>query len=173
MTSRRKPGPPSRRPTAAMVAVIALGAGVAGWGAVSALAERLRAHPAIAIAAKTVMMREVLHASDVISHQGNSLVNERGRGTGTYTCPVVVHFRVSYTTGTITLTCITNSGNVTGGGTVSYFTAGGVATFTGNRVSVMSGTGKYAHARGQLSVEGTMVRKTFAVVAYVRGPITY
>jgi hypothetical protein len=166
-----KRGSLSSRSTASVLAMVVLG-GAAAWGAVGALAQRSARHPLTAIAAHTVSVREAVHASEVISRQGNSFVNERGRGTGTFNCPAQVQVRISYTNGSIDLTCLTGSGSLSGGGKLSYFTSGATATFTGT-LAIMHGTGKYAHARGRLHVEGSMVRKTFALSATVDGPMSY
>jgi hypothetical protein len=162
----------SRRSTASILVMIALGAGVASWGAVSALAEGSGRHPATAIAARTVSVHESMHTDEVINHKGNSVVNERGRGTGTYNCPAVMKITISYTNGTVDMSCMTSSGEVNVGGKVSFFTAGPTATFTGT-LTVAHGTGKYAHASGRFHTEGSMVRKTFALSATMSGLMTY
>lgn len=155
-----------------MLAMIALGAGAASWGAVSALAEGPGRHPAKAIAARTVSVHETMRTDEVISHKGNSVINERGRGTGTYTCPTVMKITVSYTNGTVDMGCMTSSGEVNVGGKVSFFTAGPTATFTGT-LTAAHGTGKYAHSSGRFHIEGSMVRKTFALSATMSGLMKY
>lgn len=158
--------------TRSMLAMIALGACAIGWGAVSALAQRSGRPPAVAIAAHTISVHEAVHTSEVISHRGNSQVNERGRGTGTFDCSARMEVKISYTNGTADLTCSMSSGTVTGGGTLAFFTAGPTATFTGT-MAIARGTGKYAHASGRLHVEGSMVRKTFALSATMSGRMSY
>jgi len=165
-------GSPSRRRTASMLAMAVLGVGAVGWGAVSALAERPASRSAEAIAARTTSVHENVRASEVINHKGNSVVNERGRGSGTFNCPVVVHVDISYATGTVDLSCATSSGTLNGGGKLSFFTAGSTATFTGV-MTPTRGTGQYAHVKGRFHVEGSMVRKTFALSATMTGSLTY
>lgn len=158
--------PPVRSLTSALI-VIAL---CVGGDAVSALAGLAR-HDVVADTAHTTSVRENVHATNV-SHQGNTLINDRGRGTGTFNCPVVMQVRVSYTKGDARIICTTSSGNVLAAGTVSFFTAGQTATFTG-KIGIQHGTGKYSHASGQVSVEGTMQRKTYVLEAIVSGSISY
>ena len=161
----------SARSMAWMLAMIALGGGAMVWGTVSALADQGGRRDTAANAARTVTVRESVHATNE-SHKGSSVIDDRGRGTGTFSCPVVMQVRVSYTKGTTELTCYTGSGVVTAGGKASFFSAGSIATFTGT-MAVTHGTGKYSRARGQLRVEGTMQRKTFALEASVTGTISY
>jgi hypothetical protein len=160
------------RSKSSVLVMLAVGAGAAGVGGVApALGDRPVRRDAAAHAARTISVRESVHASNV-SHQGNTLINDRGRGTGTFNCPVVMQVRVSYTKGSVHLTCTTSVGNVTAGGSVSFFTAGQTATFTGT-AAISHGTGRYSHASGRLRVEGTMQRKTFALVASASGTISY
>lgn len=160
----------STRSMAAMLAMIAFGGGAMVWGTVSSLAAQ-GGRRDVARAAKTLAVHESVHATNE-SHKGNSVIDDRGRGTGTFSCPVVMQVRVSYTKGRTELTCYTSAGVVTAGGSASFFSAGSIATFTGT-MTVTHGAGKYARARGQLRVEGTMQRKTFALQASVNGTISY
>lgn len=161
---------PRIRTATAVLAVIVLGGGVATWSAASALADHAR-HDAEAIAARTIAMRETVRATNV-SHQGYTVINDRGRGTGTIDCAAVMQVIVHYTKGTAKLTCTTSAGSVTASGTTAFFTAGQTATFTGT-MAVSHGTGKYVHASGKVSVEGTWQRKTLVLQAFVTGTISY
>jgi hypothetical protein len=165
-------GSSSRGSMTSIVALIALGAGVANWGAVPALAGGSERHIAKAIAARTISVHEIMHTDEVISHKGNTAVDERGRGTGTYFCAVIMKMTISYTSGTVDMSCSTSSGNLSAGGKVSFFTSGTTGTFTGT-LTPQHGTGKYTHASGRLHVEGSMVRKTFALSATMSGVVTY
>jgi hypothetical protein len=118
-----------------------------------------------------ITVREHVVTTKAVKH-GNSLVDGQGRGTGTFNCPVAIQVRVSYTTGTFELTCSMPVGNVTCHGGITYFTAGGVATFTGT-LTIEHATGKYDHAQGRLRVEGTLVRKTDAVSVTMSGSISF
>lgn len=160
---------PTRTATAAL-AVMALGGGVAAWSAVSARADHAR-REATAIAARTIAMRETVHTTNV-SHQGYTVINDRGRGTGTFPCAAVMQVVVHYTKGTAKFTCSISSGSVTADGTTSFFTAGQTATFTGT-MTVTHGTGKFSHASGKMNVEGTWQRKTLVLQAVVSGTIRY
>ena len=161
----------SAGPLASMLVVVMLGGATAGWGTVSALADRSGPLTANAHAARTTSVREAVRASNV-SHQGNSVINDRGRGTGTFSCAAQMQVKVSYTKGTTRFTCTTSVGSVVASGAATFFASGTTATFTGT-MTILSGTGRYAHAKGKLRVEGTMQRKTFYVEASVSGMMTY
>ncbi len=154
----------------AWMMAIVLGAAAVVWDA-SALAAGPARQPVTAVAARHISVRESVYASEVVSHKGNSVIDERGRGTGTFVCPVELVVRVSYTKGTVSLQCPTHSGSVTCEGGVTYFTAGPVATFTGT-LSIQHATGKYAHAQGRLHIEGSIVRKTDALSVTMSGLIS-
>jgi len=155
-----------------VLTMIALGAGAASWGAVPASAKEPGRHLARAIAARTTSVRETMRTDEVINHKGNTAVTERGRGTGTYSCEAVMKVTISYTNGTVDLGCTTSSGELNAAGKVSFFTAGTTATFTGT-LTPKPGKGRYAHASGRLHIEGSMVRKTFALSATMNGVVTY
>lgn len=159
------------RPLASMLTVVVLGGGIAGWATTSALADRPGHLTAGARAARSLSVRETLQATNV-SHQGNSVIHDRGRGTGTFTCAATIQVHVSYTRGAANFGCATSVGNVVATGSATFFTAGRMATFTGT-VSLSGGTGRYAHARGSLHIEGTLNRKTFVMEVSVSGVMSY
>jgi hypothetical protein len=152
-------------------AITLSGGAAAGWGAVPVLADRAAPLAANAHAARTTSVREDVTATNV-SHQGNSVINDHGRGTGTLSFTAVLQITVAYTKGTTRFVCSTSAGNVVAGGVINFFASGKTAVFTGT-MAVTNGTGKYAHARGKLRVEGTMQRKTFFIKASVSGVISY
>jgi hypothetical protein len=152
---------------ASLLTAVVLGGGLLGDA--PALAATLGRLP-VRSASHQITVREHVATTKVVKH--NSLADGQGRGTGTFNCPVTVQVRVSYTTGSFELTCSMPVGNVTSRGGITYFTAGGVATFTGT-LTIEHATGRYAHAKGQLRVEGTLVRKTDAVSVTMSGSISY
>lgn len=168
---RSKPG--SRLPvrsTAAVLAFIALAGGAAALGTVPTSADQPGGR-ATARAARTIWVNESVRATNV-SHQGNKVINDRGSGKGTFKCAAVVQVRVYFTSGFTSITCTTREGAIEAAGKVEFFSAGATATFTGT-IPITHGTGKYAHGSGHYRVEGTEVRKTYAVEATTSGWFSY
>ncbi len=155
--------------TAWSLAAVALGGG-ALLGDSPASAATL-GRPPVRSAGHQITVREHVATNKVTKH-GNSLADVQGRGTGTFNCAVSIQIRVSYTTGSFGLTCAMPVGDVICHGNITYFTAGGVATFTGT-LTIEHATGKYDHAQGRLRAEGTLVRKTDAVSVTMSGSISY
>jgi hypothetical protein len=172
VSRRGKPGSRlSARSTASVLAVVVLGVGVAALGAVSTSADSPKGHGPTAHAARTIWVHEIVHGTNV-SHQGNTVINDRGMGKGTFNCLTEMHMRIYYTKGFTSINCKTRSGEVEAAGKVAFFSAGATATFTGT-IPITHGTGKYAHGSGHYRVEGTVVRKTYAVEASTSGWFTY
>jgi hypothetical protein len=161
----------SVRPMASVLAVVGLGVGVAAVGAASTAADTPNDHSPIAHAARTIWVHEVVHGTNV-SHQGNTVINDRGQGKGTFNCLTEMHMRIYYTKGFTSIICKTRAGEVEAAGKVAFFSAGATATFTGT-IPITHGTGKYAHPSGHYRVEGTVIRKTYAVEASTSGWFTY
>lgn len=157
--------------TAATLALVAVGVAGGAVGTASTTADQSGDNGPIAHAAKTMWVSESVHATNV-SHQGNSVFNDRGYGKGTFNCPTTMQMRVYYTKGFTRITCKTQSGIIEAAGRVAFFSAGATATFTGT-IPITHGTGKYAHASGHYRVEGTEIRKTYAVEATTRGWFSY
>lgn len=169
---RGKPGSRlSRRSAASVAAVVVAGFSVAALGAVSTTADSLGGRGPIAHAATTVWVNELVHGTNV-NHQGNTVINDRGYGTGTFKCSALMQMRVYYTKGFTSITCKTSAGSITAAGKVAFFSAGSTATFTGT-IPITHGTGKYLHGSGHYRVEGTEIRKTYGVEATTKGWFTY
>jgi hypothetical protein len=161
----------SARSTATVLVIVALGTGVAALGTVATSADQPGGRGPTARAAHTIFVHEDVHATNA-SHEGNKVINDRGYGKGTFNCPTVVQVRVYYTSGFTSITCHTSNGAIEAAGKVAFFSAGATATFTGT-IPITHGTGKYAHGSGHYRVEGTEVRKTYAVEATTSGWFSY
>jgi hypothetical protein len=177
MDDKRVPqrGTPGLRPLARsrvpLLVMIGLGVGVALAGTVPTSADQSADRNVTAHAAKTIWVHEEVHATNV-SHQGNTVINDRGTGKGTFDCPTVMQVRIYYTTGSTKISCQTKAGTIEASGKVAFFSAGPTATFTGT-IPITHGTGRYAHGSGKYRVEGRVVRKTYAVEASTKGWFTY
>jgi hypothetical protein len=161
----------SRWRTVATLIIVILSAGVAVLDAGATYADQPRAHDVTAHSARTIWVHETVHGTNA-SHQGNTVINDRGTGRGTFNCPIVIQIRIYYTQGEAHVLCTMSTGLIEEGGKISFFSAGPTATFTGT-IPVIRGTGKYAHASGHYRVEGTVERKTFVVAATMNGWVSY
>jgi hypothetical protein len=161
----------SRKSTASVAVAVVLGVGVAALGTAPTLADQPGGGVATARAARTIFVHEEVHAGNV-SHKGNSVINDRGSGKGTFSCTTVMQVRVYYTSGFTSISCYTSNGLIEAAGKVAFFSAGPTATFTGT-IPITHGTGRYVHGSGHYRVEGTEIRKTYAVEATTSGWFTY
>jgi hypothetical protein len=125
-----------------------------------------------AFPSRTQSVKETVHAG-LVSHHGNSSINERGSGSGTYRCaPLTVQISVyGDTEAVIAFTCSTHSGSLSGRGTVAYAASGKVAIFKGT-LRLTHGTGAFSHASSAgLRIQGTLARHSYALSASVTGAI--
>jgi hypothetical protein len=126
----------------------------------------------------TAKMARSLSLSDVghlhlASHKGFTL-NEVGSASGTISGSLYLHLHVVSTNRVSAELSVYPSGSsMTGVASGSYRNNGSTASFTGT-MSIVRGTGKYAHARGSgLSFSGTVQRSNDAVTVHVSGKLTY
>lgn len=119
--------------------------------------------------ATTITVNETVQ-SKLVSHHGTTAINERGSGSGTFSCPLTVQISIAGDTeATISFTCSTRTGTISGRGVTSYAAAGPVARFSGKLQNV-HGTGRYEHASSAgLRIEGTLTRHSYALSARVVG----
>ena len=118
-------------------------------------------------AARTLSVHESIQAH-LVSHRGTTVLNEQGRGSGTFSCPMVIALKITYTQATVTFTCSTSKGAISGRGVTAYYAAGHTAHFSG-AVAVTSGSGSYAHASGSVHIAGTLTRGSYSLSATVTG----
>ncbi len=128
---------------------------------------RAATHPA-AHAARTFTLSESGHLH-LTSHHGFTL-NEQGSATGTIRGTIYIHLHIVSTNRvTADVSIYPSGGSLTGHATASYHPAGSVASFSGT-MTILRGTGHYAHARGSgLSFTGTVQRTNDAVTVRVSG----
>jgi hypothetical protein len=107
----------------------------------------------------------------LVKHQGTTILDEQGQGSGTFDCPLTVQFVISYTRATVTFTCQTSSGTISGRGSTSFYVAGAIAYFNGS-IPTVHGTGRYSRAAARdLSIKGTLRRGSYALSAQVSGTL--
>jgi hypothetical protein len=125
----------------------------------------------IASTAKTLSITESISAH-LVSHLGANKLTERGRGSGSLSCPVTIAINISYTHANVTFECNANSGLISGKGETTFYASGGHAYFHGY-LTVIHGTGRYAHSVGsRLYITGTARRNDYEVSATVTGSLS-
>jgi hypothetical protein len=124
-----------------------------------------------ALTARTLSVNETIQAS-LVSHKGSTALNERGRCSGTLSGSLTIQIGIAGDTeATISFTCNTSAGAISGRGITSYASAGPAARFNGT-LRVTHGTGRYAHASTTgLRIQGTLKRHTYALSARVTGTL--
>lgn len=112
----------------------------------------------------------------LVSHRGSTLLNETGKGSGSFRCPIMASLNTAadmstaYTKATLIFTIACGSNNtISGRGTTSYYASGSVAHFSGD-LSVTGGTGRYTHVSGSdFKVSGVIQRSSYALTFSVNG----
>jgi hypothetical protein len=140
-------------------------------GSAPALTASGRSDQSSAVAARAILVNETLHALP-IGHHSPTEYSDRGRGSGTFNCPLTVHVNISYTNTTFTFVCSPKGGTLKGRGEASFYVAGQIAHFRGS-LWVTQGTGQYAHASNtRLAMTGSLQRHTYALSAIITGKMS-
>jgi hypothetical protein len=107
----------------------------------------------------------------LVSHRGGTVLNERGQGSGSFSCPLTIEINISYTHAAIVFNCPTSRGDLAGRGETSYYASGSIARFNGT-LTVTHGTGSYSHATpSNLHITGSLRRGSYALQATVSGSL--
>jgi hypothetical protein len=125
---------------------------------------------AIGQEARTIYLSDSGHLH-LTSHPRAFILNESGTATGTIRGPLYIHLHIVSTNRvTAEVNVYPRNGSLTGHASASYRSgAGSVATFSGT-MSVVGGSGAYAHAHASaLSFSGTIARSNDAVTVHVSG----
>jgi hypothetical protein len=122
-------------------------------------------------AARTISLNDSAHLHRISSH-GFKLY-ETGQATGTIKGTIYLHLNVTSTNRvTAEISVYPKGSSMTGTGTASYHVVGGTANFSGT-MSIVRGTGRYAHAHGSgLHFSGTIQRSNDAVTVHVSGKLS-
>jgi hypothetical protein len=99
-------------------------------------------------------------------------LNERGSATGTIRGTIYVHLTIVSTSRvSAEVNIYPNGGSVTGYATAGYRRGSQSASFSGS-MSIVRGTGSYAHAHGSnLSFSGTIQRSNNAIAVHISGRV--
>ncbi len=160
---------PTRAGWQGCLLLASVGAALIGVCGIQCINTAHAAEPATAVAAGTVSVNQTIGAT-LVSHRGTTALYERGRGSGTPSCPITVQISIAGDTeATISFTCSASGGTISGRGITSYASAGPVARFSGT-LRITHGSGRYAYASTTgLYITGTIKRHTYALSARVTG----
>jgi hypothetical protein len=149
-----------------------LAAGVVAWtvGAVAwAIAPTAVGRTEQANAAHTLRGTETGHLH-LVKASGSTLYEE-GPATGPLRGHMVARLYISATfSGSFSV--YTREGSITGHGTASPRGSGRYKSFAGT-LTLTGGTGRYAHARGQAGLYGTLDQRSDDLVIQTTGSLTY
>ncbi len=157
-------------------AVACLGAGIAPAASASAVhvaGARQHAGRLTVRAASTDHRVSESIAAKLVGHRNASLLSERGRGSGTFSCAVSTQIAITYRTAVVTFTCETSAGLISGRGQTSFYASGPFAHFSG-ALTIVQARGRYAHAQAVgLTIHGTLSRDDYTLSASVVGQLRY
>ncbi|HEY2216332.1 MAG TPA: hypothetical protein VGH21_02480 [Solirubrobacteraceae bacterium] len=99
-------------------------------------------------------------------------LDERGTAYGSVSGSIFVHLTIVSTSRVVAeVNLYPPGGSISGQASASYHRGGSTASFAGT-ISIVKGTGRYAHARGSgLSFSGTIRRSDEAISVRVRGTV--
>jgi hypothetical protein len=160
-----------RRAAAILISVaIACLVGVGPASSTVVPSRRAVHHSPIATSARTLNLVETgsLH---LVSHH-REVLTEKGSGSGTLSGSIMVRLTLSYSEAAVSYTAYPPGGTIVGHGEGSIYAQGHTARFNGT-ASITGGTGKYAHASGNVKLTGTLQRKTYAFTVRVEGKMRY
>jgi hypothetical protein len=149
--------------TRALVAVAVAGVASAALAGVAGGAPRARA-------ARELTVKDEGHLHLV--RESGSMLLEEGVATGTLPGTVKVRFDVGPTITAQFTIYSRGGGSISGHGSGALHSTSEYSTF-GGTLSVTSGTGRFAHARGSGGLYGAIDRKTYALTVQTIGKLSY
>jgi hypothetical protein len=121
-------------------------------------------------AARTLTVKDEGHLHLV--RESGSLLVEEGTATGTLPGTVKVRFDVGPTISAQFTIYARGGGSIAGHGSGKLHSTSAYSTF-GGALSVTSGTGRFAHARGSGGLYGAINRRTYALTVQTIGKLSY
>jgi len=101
-----------------------------------------------------------------------SLLFEEGSASGTLPGSMKAHCNIGATV-SASFTIYTHGGTITGRGTATPHSSGGIYESFAGSLTVTGGTGRYTHAHGHAGLYGTFNRHTYALVVQTTGHLSY
>jgi hypothetical protein len=102
------------------------------------------------------------------SHRG-STIDEKGIGSGTFNCSVVISLTLSGTLVTANYTAYLQGGSITGTATARIHSATTKAAAFSGTITLRHGTGTRSHASGTAGFAGTINRTSYAMTTHITG----
>ncbi len=154
-------------------ALSAVGLAAAGFTATAGLAappaDRALAAPvASAAAVLPVADKAKLH----LNHSSGSVIYEEGAATGQLPGTVATHFKLTARLSSITTIHPRGGGSITLSGKGVLHSSGAFSSFS-ETMTVISATGRYAHARGSCGLYGVVNRHNWTMTVQSTGRLTY
>jgi hypothetical protein len=104
-----------------------------------------------------------------LEHSKGATIDERGRGSGTFSCAVYIQLTLSGTLVTAKYSAYPHGGSIVGTATAHIHSATTKLAYFSGTITLNSGSGNYAHASGTASFAGTISRTTYAMTVRVAG----
>jgi hypothetical protein len=145
-----------------------------GWLALSPVsAASAQAHPrglAVARAARVISVQETGHLN-AVSPPGVS-VEEKGRASGTYNCPITVHLTLTSATRAIASFTVRPRGGALSGRAFARFAQQNGNGYFGGSLTITRGTGSFAHASAAgMGISGVINRESDTLTVHVNGKL--
>jgi hypothetical protein len=121
----------------------------------------------VAVAARRLYLTE--SASLRLIGEGETTLNERGRGTGTFSAPLTARLNLSPSHVTGTFTIYPKGGSISGITQARFILKGSIGYY-GGTLTITHGTGHYRHASGAgIGISGTINHLSFALTVKAHG----
>jgi hypothetical protein len=143
-------------------------------GAAGALACAALASPCLAPAtagASPVLTNVREYGSLTLESNKGPTVDERGRGSGTFSCNVYISMTLNGTLVRATYSAYPQGGSIIGTATAHIHKATTAEAEFSGTISLTSGSGRYAHPSGTASFKGKINRTNYAMNIEIDGPL--
>jgi hypothetical protein len=109
------------------------------------------------------------YGSLTLENNRGTTLDERGRGTGTFSCAVYIQLTLSGTLVTAKYSVYPHGGSIVGTATARIHSATTKAAYFSGTITLKNGSGRYADPSGTASFTGTINRSSYAMTVRVAG----